>query len=296
MGNKSPATTTQVNKTELSPEQQQLLGLALPFAQQYAGQPLGTYGGSTIAGFTPLEQQAQAGVAGASTGAVRDLANAGTAGQMQILNPSTIDVANNPYVNAQASAITNNMTDNLLQRVLPAIRTGATQAGGMYSGGGTREGVAQGLAIGQTNDAVGSALANLYGQAYNTGLSAVGQAVQRNPVAMASEVAPYEMMAGVGGQQRAMDQAQLDAAYKDWAVSQALPYTRATELIGLVNGIPGASGVSSVTGAQPQTNPLMGALGGASLGLTAASMIPGLNAFTIPLLLAGGAAGYMGTR
>lgn len=296
MGSKAPATTTQINKTQLSPEQEALMQLALPFAQQYAQQPLQTYGGSTIAGFNPLETQGQGMVTGAAGGAMTDLANAGTQGQMTLLNPNMLDVANNPYVQGQANAITGKVTDNLLQTVLPSIRTGATMASGPYAGGGTREGVAQGLAIGQTNEELSRALAGLYGGAYQSGLSAMGSAVQRNPIAMASATLPGATMADVGAQQRAMEQAQLDAAHQEWILAQALPYIRASEIMGLVGGMPGASGVSTVTGAQPQTNPIMGGLGGASAGLAIASAIPGLNAFAIPMALAAGGLGYMGSR
>ena len=69
----------------------------------------------------------------------------------------------NPYLPAQAQAITNQVNQNLQQQQLPGINSGAIAAGGF---GGSRQGIAQGLAIGQTNQALGNSLANLYGNAY----------------------------------------------------------------------------------------------------------------------------------
>lgn len=69
----------------------------------------------------------------------------------------------NPYLPAQAQAITNQVNQNLQQQQLPGINSGAIAAGGF---GGSRQGIAQGLAIGQTNQALGNSLSNLYGNAY----------------------------------------------------------------------------------------------------------------------------------
>lgn len=69
----------------------------------------------------------------------------------------------NPYLADQANAITNQANNNLTNYQLPAINSGAIAAGGF---GGSRQGVAQGLAIGQTNQGISNSLASLYGNAY----------------------------------------------------------------------------------------------------------------------------------
>lgn len=70
----------------------------------------------------------------------------------------------NPYLPQQSQAITNQVNQNLQQQQLPGINSGAIAAGGF---GGSRQGVAQGLAIGQTNQALGNSLANLNFNAWN---------------------------------------------------------------------------------------------------------------------------------
>jgi hypothetical protein len=72
----------------------------------------------------------------------------------------------NPYLPAASQAITNQVNQNLQQQQLPGINSGAIAAGGF---GGSRQGIAQGLAIGQTNQALGNSLANLNFNAWNQG-------------------------------------------------------------------------------------------------------------------------------
>jgi hypothetical protein len=92
----------------------------------------------------------------------------------------------NPYLGAQAGAIANTATRNLQNNILPGIDSGAMAAGGY---GGSRQGIAQANAIGQTNQDISNATANLYGNAYgqdlqyNLGLGSLAnnaQATQNN--------------------------------------------------------------------------------------------------------------------
>ena len=69
----------------------------------------------------------------------------------------------NPYLPQQAQALTQQANNNLQNFQLPGINSGAIAAGGF---GGSRQGIAQGLAIGQTNQGLTSALGNMYSSAY----------------------------------------------------------------------------------------------------------------------------------
>jgi hypothetical protein len=70
----------------------------------------------------------------------------------------------NPAVKAQATAMGNQFNQQLTQNVLPQIGAGAQLAGGF---GGSRQGVAEGNAIGQMSQSFGNSMANLFGNAYN---------------------------------------------------------------------------------------------------------------------------------
>lgn len=69
----------------------------------------------------------------------------------------------NPYLDQQARAITGQMTRNLNENVMPGIRSEAL-ASGQY--GGSRQGIAEGLAMSRMNQDLAPALTGLYGGAY----------------------------------------------------------------------------------------------------------------------------------
>lgn len=93
----------------------------------------------------------------------------------------------NPYLQSQADSITNQANQNLMNYQLPSINSGAIAAGGF---GGSRQGVAQGLAIGQTNQGISNALAGLYGNAYESDQNrATQQAMQQAQLASNQQIA-----------------------------------------------------------------------------------------------------------
>jgi hypothetical protein len=71
----------------------------------------------------------------------------------------------NPYTQQMGQDITRQVTNNLQRNILPGIGRGAVAAGGY---GGSRQGIAEGLAIGETNNNLAGQLANLYGNQFNT--------------------------------------------------------------------------------------------------------------------------------
>jgi hypothetical protein len=89
----------------------------------------------------------------------------------------------NPYLPNQAQAITSQVTNNLQRQVLPGINSGAMASGGF---GGSRHGIAQGLAIGETNQGLSNSLANLYGGAYEGDQNRNNQ-MQMQQAALASQ-------------------------------------------------------------------------------------------------------------
>jgi hypothetical protein len=78
-------------------------------------------------------------------------------------NAPTMDTSSgNPYQSSMDAAITKPFTDTLMNDWLPSIQSQAVGAGGL---GGSRQGVAQGLALGQSATGLANALAQShYGQ------------------------------------------------------------------------------------------------------------------------------------
>lgn len=291
MGGKSPPQQTQTNQVQLSPEQQQLFQLALPYAKSYAGQSLDTYGGQTIAGFNPTEQQAQQLYKTAATGAPADLAGQAAQSQQFMLSTDQLNPATNPYLSGMADQITGKITDQLTQKILPNIRGSGIDAGGMYAGGSTRQQMSERLAGVDAVDSMGQALNNLYSTNYAAGLGNIRGAIAQNPSVQAQQLFGADVLGAVGGQERALEQAQLDEALKQWTIQQQLPYMRASEIMSMIQGMPGATGVSTMQGAAPQKSAAMGALGGAASGAALGSMImPGIGTAAGAVL--GGLGGY----
>lgn len=257
-GSSQPAQVTQTSRVELSPEQQKIANLAFPMAEQYASTPLQQYQGPSIAPFNPNEVAAQqqylAGVAPTGAG----LAGQSAQAQSMTLNPEfMLNVGNNPYLQAAATAMAGGVNRNLLDTQLPALRSGATQAGGMYSGASSKSGIAEGKAVSGTNQAISDSVTKMMFDAYNRGLSGMEQAIGRTGAVQGQQTFAPDITSAVGSQQRAMDQALLDQQIKQFYTGQQLPLLQAQDLMGLISGMPGATAIGQTTGAMPAANPLM---------------------------------------
>lgn len=87
-------------------------------------------------------------------------------------NPYDLSATANPYLANAAQALTSQVTNNLNTNVLPGIDSNAIAAGGY---GGSRQGVADSLAIGQSNLGLSSGLASLYNNALGQNLNFYSQ-------------------------------------------------------------------------------------------------------------------------
>lgn len=283
---KPPSNITQTNKVELSPEQKKLFDLGFPYAEQYANQPLESYSGDTLAGFTPLELAGQQGSV-ATAGAMAPNAAQALMSNQWLMNPAQLDPNSNPYARSVADQISSGISDELTQRILPAVRTNTINSGGMYAGGDTRGQMADHLAGTAAMDSIGNALNKFYYDNYKLGLDTMGSAIDRNQGVMAASLMPSTVASTVGQQQRQMEQAELDQAYNQWLIDQQLPFMRATDIMSLVQGMPGATSVTQMQGLNA---------GGGMMGGMMPMMMMGMQ--LLPMLfggMGGGAAGGLGS-
>lgn len=277
MGSKTPKQTTQINKTELSPQNQLIADEGAKLALNYAKTPLRVPNYS-IADFNANEIEGQNSALAAARGQMAQLAQQAGNTNSFLMDPALLSPDSNPYLRAQGDTITRLATNNLLEKILPALRSGSVVSGGFHSGGNTRYGLAEGEAVGRTNQEVTSALASLYGGAYQNGLQTLLSATGQNGNILKQLLYPSTVLSGVGQQQRQLFQAQNDNATQlDW-LQQQLPFMQAQQLYGLANSGAGNSGSSTVTGAQPSSGGLIGGLGGAASGAALGSAIlPGVG-------------------
>lgn len=110
---------------------------------------------------------------GASTfGQGMGTAGLGTGGALQGMQHllGAGDVQNNPYFASAMQAAIRPVQEQFTEQVLPGIRQGAIGAGQM---GGSRQGIAEGIATRGYLDTIGDITANMGSQAYGQGLQAV---------------------------------------------------------------------------------------------------------------------------
>lgn len=271
-----PAPQTQTTTYELSPEQRQLMNLAMPGIEKFASSVPQRYQGSTISPFDPSQVAGQQGAL-QSAGTQTDLARTGAGTALDWLKPGALDVTNNPALQGQISAATRPITQALTEQALPAIRDSAERSGNF---GSSRQGIAEGLATGRASSAIGDATSNIVNNQYNTNASNQLKALGLLPQTTATQTAGDITTSGVGDVRQNMAQSLLGEQVGNFNYDQMAPFLQSKEIMSLLSGLPGGSTTSVASG--PQKNLLTGALGGAAAGAS-------LGSFLGPAGTAGGA-------
>jgi hypothetical protein len=268
--------------SSLDPVQKQMLTDVYGRAVKAVDRPYQAYGGSTLAGFTPTQLQAQdiatQGALGNVGGQTLTQAVGGTQNvmgynPMQVQTGSALDNLGaymNPYLQNVAGGVLSNLDRS---RQLAQQGT-AAQAAAAGAYGGSRHGVADAETNRNFFDVAGNQLNQLFSQGYGAAtnlatsdLARQLQAQQSNQAAglsgaqlnlgAANQLAGLSdqqrqqyfgnaaMLEGVGGQQQAMEQAQLDDAYQRWLEAQNYEKSNVGFLSNIVNGMPSFGGTTA---------------------------------------------------
>lgn len=254
----SSQTTTQ---QQLTPEQQQLVGMAMPNYQAIASGTPTLPGASSVAGFTPAQQAGQAQVLG-STGQMGNIV--GTAGQtnQRISGGEFLDPASNPVVQNAVKAATDPIFQNLAQTTIPQQQA-AGAAGSGVNYGGSREGIAEGLATQGAQRAAGQAGAGIMNTALGQGLQGTLQAIGQAPTIAGAQALPGATTSTVGDVQQQQAQNVLNATTAAQQFQQFLPWIKAQILTQGAGALPGGSTTATGTTTQ-DASPLSQIIGGAS--------------------------------
>ena len=244
-GGGAPADTTSVQTQDL-PE------WAKPYAQDVLSKgkavtdvsqnPYQAYGGERVAGFTPLQQQAQTGAANIQTGPQGFQQDVG--GYM------------NPYMN---QILAPRLAEANRQYDISGMQANsqATQAGAF---GGGRQALLQ--AENERNRNMG--LQSIYGQGLDTAFS---NAQNQYNQGFNQNVQTLGLQNQLGGQQQAQVQRGLDTGYQDFLTQKNYPYQQLSYMANLVRGTPmGMNTQSQVYQAPPSTAQTIGALGAGAIG------------------------------
>lgn len=262
-GDSAPATsTTTVN----NPYQRELYKEAMPFVRQFAAAPPSLPTGPTVAPFTPEQTAGQESVLAAAAGPQQNLANIG-AGNAQFLSGDVLRPESNPALAEYMRTATLPIWQGLTEQALPAIRGSAISHGGF---GGSRQGIAEGLATGRAAQAAGNVTADIANKGYAGGLEALVKNLALLPQTQQAQLAPGLATSGVGDVRQSMIQKLLGDVNLRELYPQLLPLLMGQSIAGIGSGLVPSG--TQTTGTASQGDSTMQGLG---LGVSAfASMLP----------------------
>ncbi len=245
---------TQTTKQELSPEQRQLLNQAMGLIEPVASNVPHT---PQVPGFDPAQVQAQEGTLAkaAPGGDLEKLASNGARATNFLTSGDVMNLDSNPHLRGAVDAAVRPLTENFQNVVMPGVRGGAIQAGAL---GSSKARQAGDYAASTYLRSVGDSTNQLLNQAYGQNLDAMLKGIALTPQSQSASLFPQVAQDTVGGQRRTLQQQQAQQSFDD----EMFPFTMGLQLLGASAATPGGGTTGTVTGAQPQSNPLMQGLGG----------------------------------
>jgi hypothetical protein len=266
----SPDQPEQVTKPILSQQQQEVLNLAMPGLRSFAATVPQRYQGEQVAGFNPTQLTAQQMLTSGAAPAQGDLARSGHTVSDFYTGGNIWDPNVNPNLRGAIDAAVRPITESYEQSVMPTIRTGAQGAGQF---GGSRQGVAEGVASTGYLRNVGDTASKIAQNEYETNVNAQLRALGLLPQTIEAQTAEGRTTGAVGDVQQAQEQARINEQVANFNFDQYAPFLQSQELLSLYGALP-QGGVTS-TANVPQTNPFMQALGGAGTGAAIGGAVGG---------------------
>jgi len=305
MGGDPPSTQTVVSKTELPKWLEDITKSNLAKAQEIADRPYEAYTGQLTAGFSPEQLQAfdiiQKGVGQAAPNfEAAQKAAAGSAAytpqNVQAGSFLTGDISSymNPYIsNVEQKAI--EASGRSLEQAKNQIAANAAKAGAF---GGSRQGIAEGVAAAEAARGVGELSAKLRAQGFDTaaalqsgdyaralqasmanqaaglqgaatniaGATALGNLTTAGQAARQQEAALVE---NVGMQKQAMAQAALDEAYAKFLEKKNYPIEGLNLLLSATSATPYGGTQTQTKSGIPGGNSFLTGLGAVGTGVSA---------------------------
>ena len=290
-GSQQAAKTTTISQQQLSPEQQQILGPVASVAEGFVNNPPEYYPGESIAPLTPLEQQAQQeALKQVAPGGSVDQTVTGALNFQNFLQGDALNPQNNQNLQGAIEAAQRPVTQNFTQSVLPNIRGEANLTNNF---GSNRQGIAEGIASQAYLQSLSDISGKLSFEAYQNALDNATRAQFIAPELTRLGLTNADVMASIGGAQRAEEQARINEAIQRFNYQELSPFLAAQAASGLAFGFPGGPVTSETIGLTQGGggNATAGALGGAASGAAIGSMLyPGVGTAVGALLgaLAGG--------
>lgn len=258
----APTTTT---TPIMSSQQNELLNYLMPQVRQFAATVPQRYTGETVAGFDPAQTEAQRmALSGAQS---QDEAAKNALSTYNYYTTGGVWDPSRSNVGGAIDAAVRPITQQLTESTLPALRGEAITTGNY---GGSRQGIAEGLASGRASTATGDTAAKISEDLYRTNVEAELRALGLTPTIQAAQTAGAQTTGAVGDVRQAMAQRYMDEQRSNFYFDQNAPFLQAQELASIYGVLP-TGGVQSV-GSVPPTNRLAQAIGGGMTGAAAGSL------------------------
>lgn len=177
----------------------------------------------------------------------------------------------NPALQGTIDAAINPVQDRLMRNILPSLRSGYTSSD---NAGSTRQGIAEGIAVGDFSRNAMDATSTIANNAYNTGLDAMVKTLGLAPSTFNAALAPNMALSGVGAQIDNQNQAEINGQITKGMFDTFGPLSYLGNLTNIASGVPTAGSTTQGTAPGPQ-QPGVGSrlLGGASAGASLATTL-----------------------
>lgn len=170
----------------------------------------------------------------------------------------------NPYLQSAMQAAIRPITQSYVDPggVMAQIRQNAVEAG-QY--GGSRQGIAEGIAAGRYAQTIGDKLAQMASEGYGQGLDTFGRTMALSPAIMQTQLAPAQTLASVGAsdEERRQELADFQEAQRMWKLNA--PWIPLQNYANMIYG--GGSSGGTVTSKAPGMTAGQRLIGGISGGL-----------------------------
>lgn len=276
--NSQSQTTQQI----LTPEQQRLASQSAGFYDQFANSNPTLPGQAGVAQFDPNQIAGQNKVLGSVDQAQNTVDSA--AGQNQQFTSGAYLDPDNPSTQGAIRAAVRPLTDTYRDVTLPGISADASTSGsgGVSANfGGSRQGIAEGLATRDLNNKIGDVSSTIANTARQTNLDATLKAIGQAPQIAASSTIPGGIQSTVGDVRQGQEQRNLDAQTAAQQLAQWLPLLKAQYLGAGAAGLPGGA-TQTVGSSTTEQNPVSQVIGGVS---AAGGLAGGLGKL-LPFLMA----------
>lgn len=170
----------------------------------------------------------------------------------------------NPALQGTIDAAINPVQDRLMRNILPSLRSSYTSGDAV---GSTRQGIAEGIALGDFSRNALDATSQISTNAYQSGLEAMGRALALAPATYGAAMSPYTMLNASGAQQDTQAQNEINGQITRDMFNTFGPMSYLSQILNMGNSIApeGYTTVGNAPGAQ-QPGMLSKGLGGGAAG------------------------------